>query len=292
MKKLLASYRDYLEEKCSENTVQSYIGDITRFFNDCSIEKKKDITKIKADTVDSYMQSMKASGMSYSSIRRYFASVRKFVLYCIEEGVIKTDPLKEIDVPKAERKLPDVMNDEDVIRLLEAPDTSSAKGIRDRAMLEMMYATGARVSEITGLKMSDVSLKNEVVVLTTGKKRRFVPMGRVAIDALYNYLHNCRPNLVTDQSSGAVFLNFYGQPISRQGFWKIVKGYIEMCKLNSGITPQTLRNSFALHMLRNGADAHSVSEMLGYSDVSSTKIYFRVMDNRIKEVYKNAHPRA
>lgn len=292
MKKLLAAYKHYLDENGSENTALSYMSDLLKFINDNNITAKKELLKIKSAAVNEYIQSLKSRGMAYSSVSRAIAALRKFFGYCENEGVIKNDPTEGIEMPKTQRKLPDTMTDEDVIALLEAPDTTTLKGIRDRAMLEFMYATGARVSELINLKVGDVSLKNEVVVLITGEKRRLVPMGRVAIEALYAYVQNCRSQMATEQSGDAFFLNFYGQPLTRQGFWKIVKGYIEACNLNPGVTPQTLRHSFALHMLRNGADAHSVSEMLGYSDVSSTKIYIEVMNNKIKEVYKNAHPRA
>lgn len=292
MKKLMAAYKHYLEENSSQNTTLSYMRDIVKFLDDNDITAKKQLLKIKEDTINEYVQKLKSRNMAYSSISRAIAALKKFFVYCENEGIIKANPAEKIEVPRTQRKLPDTMSDEDVIKLLEAPDEKTIKGIRDRAMLEFMYATGARVSELINLKMGDISLKNEMVVLITGEKRRLVPLGKVAIEALYNYVNNCRANLVTAQSGDAFFVNFYGQPLTRQGFWKIVKGYIEACELNRNIAPQTLRHSFALHMLRNGADTHSVSEMLGYSDVSSTKIYLEVMNNKIKEVYKNAHPRA
>lgn len=173
---------------------------------------------------------------------------------------------------------------------MEAPDANTVKGKRDRAMLEVMYATGARVSELISLKVSDVSLKNEMAVLTTGRSHRLVPLGKAAIAALIDYI-KVRSN-IKNSSSDALFLNFYGGPLTRQGFWKIIKHYIKESGISDNVTAQTLRHSFALHLLKNGADAESVSEMLGYSDVSSTKIYLEVMNNKIKDVYKNAHPRA
>ena len=292
MKKMLLAYKSYLSDSCAENTVHSYMGDLTKFIKDCGIKTKKDVQKLKSDTVNEYVQSLRNSGASYSSVLRSVASLKKFFGYCLSEGIIKKDPTIEVETPRVQRKLPDTMTDEDVVLLLEAPDCNTLKGIRDRAMLELMYATGARVSELIALKTGDVSLKNEVIVLTTGKKSRFVPMGRVAIETLYKYLQDCRPLMATEQSGDTFFLNFYGEPLSRQGFWKIVKSYIEKCKLNPGITPQTLRHSFALHLLKNGADTQSVSEMLGYRDVSSTKIYLEVLNNRIRDIYKKSHPRA
>ncbi len=292
MKKLINAYKGYLSGICAENTALSYMNDLSKFLNDAGIATKKDLVKVKADGINEYIQNLRSVGVSYSSILRSIAALRKFFGYCRDNGVIKKDPTEGVQSPKVQRKLPVTMADEEVIALLEAPDKTTVKGLRDCAMLELMYATGARVSEIVNLKIGDISLKNEIVVLETGDKSRFVPIGRVAIDALYKYLRDCRPEIATEKSGDAVFLNFYGEPLSRQGFWKIVKGYIEKCSLNSTITPQTLRNSFALHMLRNGADVHAVSEMLGYSDISSARIYQEVLNNRIRDIYKKSHPRA
>lgn len=292
MKKLINAYKSYLAGECSENTLQSYMSDLSKFLAENGVETKKELLKIKEANLNEYVQRLKSAGASYSSVQRAIASIKKFFCYCMDNGVIKKNPAEGIKSPRAPRKLPVTMADEEVVALLEAPDKTTHKGMRDSAMLELMYATGARVGEIVNLKMSDISLKNEVVVLETGGKSRLVPIGRVAIEALYTYLGECRPEMVTEKSKDTVFLNFYGEPLSRQGFWKIVKGYIEKCNLKSGITPQTLRHSFALHMLKNGADARSVSEMLGYSDVSSTKIYMEVLNNRIRDIYKKSHPRA
>lgn len=292
MKKLIGEYKSYLAESRSENTVQSYMSDLSKFLSDMNVTTKKSLVKIKTNSINEYIQSLKSLGVSYSSVLRSIASLRKFFGYCMDKGIIKADPTEEIQPPKAQRKLPVVMTDEEVIALLASPDKTTIKGMRDSAMLELMYATGARVGEIVNLKMGDISLKNEVVVLETGNKSRFVPVGKIAVAALYTYLRDCRPKMANDLSGDALFLNFYGEPLSRQGFWKIVKGYIEKHNLKVGITPHTLRHSFALHMLKNGADASAVSEMLGYSDVSSTKIYLDVLNNRIRDIYKKAHPRA
>ncbi|MBQ6794910.1 MAG: tyrosine recombinase [Clostridia bacterium] len=292
MKKLISAYENALWNECAKNTVQSYMIDLEKFLKECNVKTKKDLLKIKADTVNDYIQNRKNLGVSYSSVLRSVASLKKFFGYAFEAGITKRNPAEGINMPKPQRKMPITMTDEEVVDLLEAPDKATLKGIRDSAMLELMYATGARVSEIVGLKTGDVVLKNEVVILQTGKKSRYVPIGSVAIDALYKYIKDCRGEIATEKSGDSFFLNLYGEPMSRQGFWKIVKGYIEKCGLNPGITPQSLRHSFALHMLRNGADARAVSEMLGYSDVSSTKIYMDVLNNRIRDIYKSSHPRA
>jgi integrase/recombinase XerD len=292
MKKTINAYKNYLDGNYSENTEQSYLCDLEKFFNAQGIEKKKDLLKVKNDSIEEYIASLENAGLSQSSILRSVAALRNFFGYCTGEGIVKNDPTRNLQVPKAQKKLPITMSDEEVVKLLEAPDITTIKGIRDRAMFELMYATGARVSELVNLKIGDVSLKNEFVILITGKKTRYVPIGKIAIEALYEYLQKARGELANESSSNILFLNFYGQPISRQGVWKIVKGYIEECNLNPGITVQSLRHSFAVHMIRNGADTHSVSEMLGYSDASSVKKYIEVLNNNIRDIYKKSHPRA
>lgn len=292
MDKLLLSYKAYLENTASENTVLSYMGDLVKFIREYSIVTKKELTALTGDKVEEYISLLKSRGMAYTSISRTVASLKKFFNYCTAEGVITADLTEKIDIPQSKRKLPNTITSEEVVKLLEAPDESTVKGIRDKAMLELMYATGARVSELITLKVGDVSLKNEIVILTNGGKHRFVPLGKAAIEAMLIYLKDGRSSLVSDESSDVLFLNFYGQPLTRQGFWKIIKRYIKETGIKGNVTAQTIRHSFALHLLKNGADVHSVSEMLGYSDVSSTKIYIDVMNNKIKEVYHSAHPRA
>ncbi len=292
MKKILADYKHLLEENCSYNTALAYMGDLLRFIEENGITTKKSLVKLKSKDVSDYILLLKSRGMAYSSVSRTVASLKKFFDYCRDNGIIAINFTDEIERPKITRNLPNTLTNEDVVKLLEAPDVTTLKGIRDRAMLEFMYATGARVSEVIGLKTGDVSLKNELVVLTSGKKRRFVPLGKVAIDTIYAYMKDCRPEIASADSGDVFFLNLHGQPLTRQGFWKIIKTYITEVGIDSDVTAQTLRHSFALHLLSNGADIQSVSEMLGYSDVSSTKIYLEVMNNKIKEVYKNAHPRA
>lgn len=292
MKKLMADYKRYLEDTCSYNTALSYMGDVSRFLKEEGIKAKKNLCKLKNEDINEYILLIKSRGMAYSSVARNVASLKNFFNYCNRNGIVKIKISDDLQMPKSARKLPNTLSDEEVVKLLEAPDTDTLKGIRDRAMLEFMYATGARVSEVINLKSGDVSLKNELVILSNGQKHRFVPVGKVAIDALYAYMKDCRPKIANQASGDVFFLNLYGQPLTRQGFWKIVKGYIEESGIDSNVTAQTLRHSFALHLLKNGADIHSVSEMMGYSDVSSTKIYLEVMNNKIKEVYKKAHPRA
>lgn len=292
MNELIASYEKFLSETVSKNTVYSYLGDLMKFFGAAGTVSAADVTKVGADDIERYISSLKSRGMAYSSISRTIASLKKFFSYCLRKGIINSDPTEKVEPLPIQRKLPNTLTSKQVVKLLEAPDSSTLKGKRDRAMLEVMYACGAKVSELISLKVNDVSLKTEVISLSGGSKRRIVPLGRAAIDALSDYLKNARNELMGDAESDVLFLNFHGQPLSRQGFWKIIKNYISKTGIKGNITAQTLRHCFALHLLENGADARSVSEMLGYSDVSSTKIYMDVMNSKIKKVYQEAHPRA
>ncbi len=292
MEKILNDYREYLCISASSNTVNSYISDLAKFLRENEIKTCSDLKKINADSVEEYVSWLKTKGMEYSTISRIIASLRKFFLYCIKIKLLNQDFTVGIEIPKVGRKLPDVMTYDEVVSLIEAPDITTTKGIRDKAMLEMMYATGAKVSEVINLKLSDISFKNEIAVIHSGDKHRFIPLGKACIDAVRLYLHEARDEMVTDKSDDTLFLNFYGQPMTRQGFWKVIKQYITKLDIGKNITPRSIRHSFALHLLKNGADAESVSEMLGYSDVASTKIYIDVMNDKIKEVYKTSHPRA
>lgn len=291
MSVLTASYIKFLSETVSENTAASYAGDLMKFLSETGIDTPEDIGKIGTEDIENYISSLKSRGMAYSSISRTIASLRKFFAYCLNEGAVQSDPTRGLEKLPTERKLPNTLTSKQVIKLLEAPD-GTVKGKRDRAMLEVMYACGAKVSEMISLKVNDVSIKTEVITLSGGGKRRIVPLGRAAIDALTDYLKNARGELAKEVQSDVLFLNFHGQPLTRQGFWKIIKSRISQAGIKENITAQTLRHCFALHLLENGADARSVSEMLGFSDVSSTKIYKDVMNSKIKKVYRQAHPRA
>lgn len=292
MNVLIASYEKFLSETASKNTVASYVGDLTKYLKEAGVSAPEELAKIKAEDIEGYISLQKSKGRAYSSISRTIASLKKFFSYCLREGVIKSDPMRRVEMLPTQRKLPNTLTSKQVAGLLEAPDSSTFKGKRDRAMLEVMYACGAKVSEMTALKVNDVSIKSEVIFLSNGGKRRIVPLGKAAIEALGDYLKNGRSALLKGVQSDILFLNLHGQPLTRQGFWKIIKSYTEKAQIKGNITAQTLRHCFALHLLENGADVRSVSEMLGYSDVSSTKIYIDVMNSKIKKVYREAHPRA
>lgn len=270
----------------------SYMGDLTKFLKEADVSSVKRLREIDSEEMNRYLTSLKNKGMAYSSILRIAASLKKFFAYCVQHGVLDKNPIENVDLPPMQRKLPNTLTSAQVVKLLETPDSDTLKGMRDRAMLELMYAAGAKVSELIKLKVSDVSVKSEIVILTSSNGKRPVPLGRAAIDAMSKYLKKARPNIPFSDTTDMLFLNFRGQPLTRQGFWKIIKFYIKKAGIKGNITAQTLRHCFALHLLENGADARSVSEMLGYSDVSSTKIYMDVMSSKIKKVYKDSHPRA
>ena len=292
MNNLIAEYSAYLNENSTKNTAMSYIRDLIKFFSEMEIRSESDFLKLTEDDIGEYIAILKNRGMAYSSLARTVSSLRKFFIYCETSGILDKDLTKNAEIPKYQRKLPDTLSFEEVVKILEAPTLSNVKGIRDRAMLEIMYATGAKVSEIINLKVNDISLKNEMIVISSENKHRFVPMGKSAVDALVLYLKESRKKIPGSDKSDILFLNFYGEPLTRQGFWKMIKKYIEIAGVKGNVTAQTIRHSFALHLLSNGADVHSVSEMMGYSDDASVKIYFDVMNNKMKNVYRKAHPRA
>lgn len=289
---IIESYADFMKTEMASNTVSSYMGDLNRFVNIMNIGTVEKLKKLTTDDVREYVVSLKNSGRAQSSVSRTIASLKKFFGYCVESGITDTNPVSRIEAPVIKRRPPNTLNSEQVVKLLESPDPKTAKGLRDRAMLELMYASGAKVSEIISLKVSDVSTTAETVVLYSGGKKRIVPLGEAAVEATEKYLTDVRGGILGAQDTDILFLNFHGRALTRQGFWKIIKKYIEASGIRGDITAQTLRHCFALHLMENGADARSVSEMLGYSDVSSIKIYTEIIDSRIKSVYKKAHPRA
>lgn len=292
MKTLLFNYKNYLYETSSKNTTDSYMSDLKKFLKHIKASFPIVLTRVNEEEITDYINLLRNQGMAHSSLSRTVAALRKFFQYCANEGVIEKELVINPEIPSSKRKLPDTISFDEVVKILEAPDVKTVKGMRDKAMLELMYATGARVSEIINLSVTDVSLKNEVVAINSGEKHRFVPMGKACINALFLYLKEGRQKIPEQEKSDKLFLNFYGEVLTRQGCWKIIKHYIEKVGIRGNVTAQTLRHSFALHLLNNGADVHSVSEMMGYSDVASAKIYLEVMNDNIKNVYRSAHPRA
>ena len=290
----IVAYEAYLsgEKHASANTVSSYLRDVHQFAD--YLHAQEDCTPEDAapDMVKNCMAWMQARGKSTASITRFLASLKSFYNYLMSEGVVKTNPTKGISAAKAERKYPEILTSKEVELFLEQPQCVDAKGCRDHAMLELLYATGIRVSELISLDLDDLNLSAGFIRCRSKGRERIIPMYRTAVKALQDYVRNVRPQIIADTEEPALFVNMNGERMSRQGFWKIIKFYQEKAGIQKDITPHTLRHSFAVHLLENGADLHSIQEMLGHADISSTQIYTHVIKNQLKDVYQKAHPRA
>lgn len=276
----------------SLNTVESYKRDVTQYISYLDGTGVTDISSTTKTTVLSYLLYLQKEGRASSTVSRTLASLRSYYLFMMQNGVVKSNPTSNLEAPHVEKKIPKILSGEEVELLLEQPKNCDNKGIRDKAMLELLYATGIRVSELINLDVSDVNVPMSFVRCKGGKKERIIPMGHQAKDALENYINNVRKYMVKDENETALFVNCSGARLSRQGFWKLIKYYQHIAGIETDITPHTLRHSFAAHLLKNGADLHSIQEMMGHADISSTQVYSRMMNSKIKDVYAKAHPRA
>lgn len=276
----------------SLNTVESYKRDVTQYISYLDGTGVTDISSTTKNTVLSYLLYLQKEGRASSTVSRTLASLRSYYLFMMQNGVVKSNPTSNLEAPHVEKKIPKILSGEEVELLLEQPKNCDNKGIRDKAMLELLYATGIRVSELINLDVSDVNVPMSFVRCKGGKKERIIPMGHQAKDALGNYINNVRKYMVKDENETALFVNCSGARLSRQGFWKLIKYYQHIAGIETDITPHTLRHSFAAHLLENGADLHSIQEMMGHADISSTQVYSRMMNSKIKDVYAKAHPRA
>ena len=289
----IARYEEYLvrEKHASQNTVSSYLRDISQFA-DYLQARGPELLEVTAETVQSYMDWMLSRGKSAASVTRFLASVKSFYNFQIFSGKVKANPAKGVAAAKAERKYPKIWPSKEVDLFLEQPQCVDAKGFRDHAMLELLYATGIRVSELITLDLEDLNLAAGFIHCSSKGKERIIPLYRTAVKALQDYAWKIRPQLISDEEETALFVNMNGERMSRQGFWKIIKYYQEKAGIEKEITPHTLRHSFAVHLLENGADLRSIQEMLGHADISSTQIYTHVVKGNLKDVYQKAHPRA
>ena len=276
----------------SLNTVESYKRDVTQYISYLDGTGVTDISSTTKTTVLSYLLYLQKEGRASSTVSRTLASLRSYYLFMMQNGVVKSNPTSNLEAPHVEKKIPKILSGEEVELLLEQPKDCDNKGIRDKAMLELLYATGIRVSELINLDVSDVNVPMSFVRCKGGKKERIIPMGHQAKDALENYINNVRKYMVKDENETALFVNCSGARLSRQGFWKLIKYYQHIAGIETDITPHTLRHSFAAHLLENGVDLHSIQEMMGHADISSTQVYSRMMNSKIKDVYAKAHPRA
>lgn len=276
----------------SRNTILSYRRDVAHYLDFLKDREIDDITQTDRTTVLTYLLLLKKQGRASSTISRRIASLRSFYTYIADSGVRMKDPTFNIETPHISRKTPNVLTAEEVDLLLSQPVCTDARGFRDKAMLELLYATGIKVSELINLTVDDVNLKQGYLNCRTKTHERDVPIGRVAVAALNNYMERARANMAADENVKFLFLNRNGTRLSRQGFWKILKAYGKAAGIEKDITPYTLRHSFAIHLLENGADLKSISQMLGHTDVSVTQMYSQLLDGGIRNVYDKAHPRA
>ena len=294
MTDFIASYREYLTEEkhSSANTLSSYIRDLTQFQSWLLSTGVTDMRKVKKDTINEYLLHMTHSGKSPATVTRSTASIKSFYAYMAQCGAVKTNPAKSVVAMKVERKYPEILTNREVELFLEQPKCEDEKGFRDHAMLELLYATGIRVSELIDLNVEDVNLPVGFIHCTGHSKERIIPLYPTAVKALREYMTSIRPRIVADETQRALFVNMNGARMTRQGFWKIIKHYQAKAEISKDVTPHTLRHSFAVHLLENGADLRSIQEMLGHADISSTQIYTHVIQKQLKDVYQKAHPRA
>jgi len=288
------SYIDYLknERSLANNSLFAYERDVRSFIEFLNERNIVDANDINNTFVISYIMNLKNEGKAVSTITRNIASLKSFCNYLRVNNVICHDPVCGIEVPKAEKKIPDFLTVEEVEQLLEQPD-DSVKGRRDRAILEVLYATGVRATELLDLNVDDFNKNMGYIECNSiSSKPRVIPVGELSKKALHEYIGESREHLVKDREESALFVNYNGARMTRQGLWKIIKNYADDAKIEKHITPQILRHSFAIHLVQNGADLKSVQELLGHSVIATTQIYAGAMKNRIKEVYDRSHPRA
>lgn len=286
----LSEYEQFLskEKRASANTLSSYVRDVAKFL----AYAPSKLSQITTDTVSAYLESLQEEGKSSATQTRAIASLRSFFHYMMARGVIDHDPTKGFTTIPSPKKLPQILTNKEVDLLLAQPEQNTLKGYRDRAMLELLYATGMRVSEMISLDINHINTEIGFVRIVSSKKERIVPLYPAAITALNQYIEQARAILVVNQSETALFLNLSGERMTRQGFWKIIKSYQESAGIKKEITPHTLRHSFAAHLLQNGADLRSIQEMLGHADISSTQVYAMLLQQNLKNTYNKFHPRA
>jgi integrase/recombinase XerD len=282
-----------LERGLSPRTVDAYRRDLERFaayLITRSVRRPADVT---ATDLREFVYHLKDLGLQPSSIRRNVSALRTYFAYLLAEGIVVADPTDRVELPRAWRRLPDVLGRDDIARILDAPDPSDRLFWRDKALLEFAYASGVRVGELITVKSRDVDLQEGLaLVFGKGSRERIVPLGRPALQALIVYLREIRPALARNRGEGAVFLNARGTPLTRMGVWKILRKHVDRAGITKRVTPHTLRHSFATHLLEGGADLASVQEMLGHADISTTQIYTHVEREYLRDVHRRFHPRA
>ena len=290
---LIGAYENYLTKvkQASANTVASYMRDIRQFADWLRQAEDLDVVDAEQLNISNYLSHLEEDGRSGATVSRSLASLKNFYAYLVTSGFLEKTPVTEIRVTRGEKKLPQILTSREIELLLAQPVCVDAKGYRDKAMLEVMYATGIRVTELIDLDVDDVNLEMGIVKCAGSKKTRMIPLYPAALKALSDYLLDVRASMAAPEET-ALFVNVGGIRMSRQGFWKILKYYQGTAHIEKEITPHTLRHSFAVHLLENGADVGAVQELMGHSDISSTQMYTQLINQRLKSVYEKCHPKA
>ena len=290
----LNNFYDYLKnvKKSSDNTLQAYRRDLEKFVDYAAIVNINSFVDVDSDCVSDFKSHLAKKGLSASSVSRTLSSMRSLYQFLIAEGICDTNPAKAVHNDKSEKKEMVVLTSKEVETILSQPDTSDIKGMRDKAMLEVLYATGIKVSELIGLNIEDFNSQLSFIRCGEGDKERFIPIYPIAAKAVSVYLEKARKLFVTNTNEKSLFVNVTGDRMTRQGFWKILKAYVATAGIKKTITPHTLRHSFAAHLLENGADIHDIQTILGHSDIASTQRYAQFLKDKMKNSYIKFHPRA
>ncbi|MBQ8358597.1 MAG: tyrosine recombinase [Oscillospiraceae bacterium] len=290
----VGAYENYLSKvkQASANTIASYMRDIRQFSEWLHRVADVDVVDASQVNISDYLTHLEDEGRSGATVSRNLASLKNFYSYVVSSGFLESTPVTDIHVDRGEKKLPQILTGREIELLLAQPVCTDAKGFRDKAMLEVMYATGIRVTELIDLDVDDVNLELGTIKCAGSKKSRSIPLYPAALKALSVYLNDIRRGMVSDPDETALFVNVSGSRMSRQGFWKILKYYQSTAHIEKEITPHTLRHSFAVHLLENGADLGSVQELMGHSDISSTQLYTHMINQKLKSVYDKCHPKA
>ncbi len=291
---LIGAYENYLSKvkQASANTISSYMRDIRQYSEWLHAEAGVEVAEASQLNISDYLAHLAQEGRSNATVSRNLASLKNFYSYVVSTGFMESTPVTEIRIDRGEKKLPQILTGREIELLLAQPGNLDSKGIRDKAMLETMYATGMRVTELIELDMDDVNLELGIIKCSGARKSRSIPLYPAALNALRVYITEVRRSMLADPAEQALFVNVGGVRMSRQGFWKILKHYQSTAHIEKEITPHTLRHSFAVHLLENGADLGSVQELMGHSDISSTQMYTHMVNQKLKSVYDKCHPKA
>jgi integrase/recombinase XerD len=291
---LVQAYENYLTKvkQASSNTISSYLRDIRQFDQWLKANEGIDVVDATQLNISTFLAHLEREGKTPATLSRSLASLKNFYAYVVSSGFLEKTPVTDIHVNRGEKKLPQILTGREIELLLQQPACVDAKGYRDKAMLELMYATGIRVTELISLDIDDVNLEQGIIKCSSAKKARIIPLYPAALKALGQYIREVRDSMLAAPSERALFVNVGGARMSRQGFWKILKYYQSAAHIEKEITPHTLRHSFAVHLLENGADIGSLQELMGHSDISSTQMYTQLVNQKLKSVYKKCHPKA